>query len=686
MTDGTPTLPAQLDDPLTTRLSPAAVDPASAGLPKDGLPDDGLALLALEQMDQGVILVDGDLTVRLVNGPLFEMFDRPTSAVSGTGYRQLIRQLVEGGEFGPGDPEAITLRHVDGACRADPPRFEHRRPNGRVLEVRTRLVPGGGFLRTFTDITERRRSADELAAQRHLLRQTLENIGQGIVLLDSDLRYIAWNHKALELLGVPEEMMRGNPVLADVARYQIASHLVEMPAGAPDMGEDVDAKLHYLLDRLGRPAGEFVYARPQGDGRYIEVRVVPLPDGGQVRTFTDITDRVIADEALRQSREILTGVIDAIPALIDVKDREGIVRLTNRYYRDLPDPASRPSPDRAVALERLVVESGQGVPFYEDCSPDETGGRHDWLVTKMPLTDDGGDVTHIVTVALDITARKRAEAELRDAQASLIQAEKLSSLAQMVAGVAHEVNTPIGVTLTAVSHLADELRRIRRLYEENRLRRSDFRDFLDVAWESTRMILTNIDRATGLIQSFKQVAADQASEERRPFDLAAYVDEVLLSLRPRLRRTAVVVDLDIPGGLIVDGYPGAFAQVLSNLIINALVHAFEEGKPGRIRLSAREEPAGWIDLRYADDGCGIAAEIRDRVFEPFFTTKRATGASGLGLSICANIMTGTMRGSIELEDWTGQGTRFVLRFPVALADPAPSTARASGAAPGQRGE
>nr|WP_255636280.1 PAS-domain containing protein [Azospirillum sp. 412522] len=629
---------------------------------------DDLAMLALEQMDQGVMLVDADLTVRVINRRLYEMFDVPQGYMPGADYARIVAYLAHRGEYGPGDPDAVAARHLERARRADPPLYEHRRPNGRVLEVRSRRTSGGGFVRTYTDVTERRRAEDDLATQRHLLRLTLENMGQGIVLLDRDLRYIAWNRNALDILGVSNEVMRSHPTLPDLVRHQIASGMVDLPSGAPDFGDDLDAKTVYLMDRIGRPEREFVYARPQGDGRFIEVRVVPLPDGAQVRTYTDITDRVIADEALRQSREILTGVIDAIPALIDVKDRDGVVRLTNRFYRDTYGPAEAPPPgpstDRAMALDRLVVGGGQGIPFHEDRAPDGDGTLRDWLTTKMPLTDDDGEVTHIVTVALDITARKRAEAELRDAQASLIQAEKLASLAQLVAGVAHEVNTPIGVTLTAISHLGEEVERIRTLFEENRIRRSDFQEFLTVAWESTRMILANVERATGLIQSFKQVASDQASGERRPFDLAAYVDEVLLSLRPRLRRTHVTVDLDIPTGLIVDGYPGAFAQVLSNLIINALVHAYDEGGTGRILLSAREQPAGWIEMRYADDGKGIPADIRSRIFDPFFTTKRGMGASGLGLSICANIMTGTMRGSIALEDGEGTGARFLLRFPV----------------------
>nr|WP_245986259.1 ATP-binding protein [Azospirillum thermophilum] len=247
-----------------------------------------------------------------------------------------------------------------------------------------------------------------------------------------------------------------------------------------------------------------------------------------------------------------------------------------------------------------------------------------------------------VSTFTDVTERKQAEAELlaakdraeqaltdlRIAQENLIQAEKMASLAQLVAGVAHEVNTPIGVTLTAISHLGEEVGKIRALFDAGRVRRSDFQDFLDVAWESTRMIMTNIERAVALIQSFKQVAVDQASDERRAFDLAGYVNEVLLSLRPRLRKSRVRVTADIQPDLIVDSYPGAFSQVLSNLIMNALVHAFEEGQEGHIELTARETDPGWVELRYRDDGKGIADSIRPYIFDPFFTTKRGAGRVG----------------------------------------------------------
>lgn len=763
----------------------------------------------LEGLDQGVLMVDADLTVVAVNSRMLHLFEVPDAVFVSPRFEDLLRYGAAQGELGDGDVEAVVSRRLEMARRADVSLYEHVRPNGRVMEVRTQPLPQGGFVRTYTDITERRRAEREIAQKTELLRITLENMGQGIALFDADLHVITYNNRALDLLGIPELMAQNFPTLEDITRFQLVSRQLVMPADAPDFGDDVDAKVRYLMTRLARPAKEVTYTRPQGDGRYIEVRIIPLADGRQVRTYTDVSERLVADEAVRQSREILKGVIDAIPALIDVKDRDRQIQLVNRHYAEMQGPVavdrdSGTMPDRDADLDRQVIATGRGIPFFEQRRCDDAGRSSDWLTTKMPLTDERGNVSHIVTVALDITERRQAKealarkssllqavlgsigqglsafddnlrlvtwndrftemfgyspelceegrpfqdfirinaqrgeygsgdiedyvqgrvdlirtqlphrlertlsngtvveihgmpmqgggfvttytdvserkrgeeelraakeraesalAELRITQESLIQAEKMASLAQLVAGVAHEVNTPIGVSLTAVSHLGEEVRRIRELFDAGRVRRSDFQEFLDIAWESTRMILTNIDRAVALIQSFKQVAVDQASAERRPFDLADYVDEVLLSLRPRLRRTKVTVTADVPPDIVIDSYPGPFAQVLSNLIINALVHGFDEGREGRIAITAREVQPGLIELHHRDDGRGIPAAILPHVFDPFFTTKRGAGASGLGLNICYNIMTGPLQGAIAVESEEGRGTTFVLRFP-----------------------
>lgn len=429
------------------------------------------------------------------------------------------------------------------------------------------------------------------------------------------------------------------------------------------------------------------------DGRRYEADSQFLPCGGRLTLWTDVTARR-AEEELARKTATLEALLEHLDQGVIMYDAEGRCVAWNRRAQeqlDLPDALFADSPtlnrvrDYQISRGEFGPDARQlpTVLRADDSTKAALRGhpiayerqRPNGMVLEIRanVLPDGG----LVFSYTDITAHKRAEEELRAAkeraehalsdlrntQESLIQAEKMASLAQLVAGVAHEVNTPIGVTLTAISHLGEEIGKIRGLFSEGRVRKSDFQEFLDISWESTRMILANIQRAAELIQSFKQVAVDQASAERRAFDLRDYVGEVLLSLHPRLRKSKIKIVADIPADLVVDGYPGAFSQVLSNLVINALVHAYDEGQEGRIALTAREFQPGWVELRYRDDGKGIPTGVRPRVFDPFFTTKRGLGASGLGLNICYNIMTGTMKGSIAVESEEGRGTSFILKFP-----------------------
>jgi len=258
---------------------------------------------------------------------------------------------------------------------------------------------------------------------------------------------------------------------------------------------------------------------------------------------------------------------------------------------------------------------------------------------------------------------QEAQERLLMTQASLIQAEKLASLGQLVAGVAHELNTPMGIAVTAASHLSDRAGELREALAAGRMTRSLLSEGLETIDESARLVTGNIGRAADLVQGFKRVAIDQASEERRRFDLGEYVEEVLQSLAPRLRRLPHRLEVDCPRGLGMDSFPGAVSQVLTNLVLNATVHAFPRDTGGSIRIAAREAGDGLVELVVADDGRGIPAEIQGRVFDPFFTTNRADGGSGLGLHIVFNLVTQTLQGSITLHSAPGEGTTFVVRIP-----------------------
>jgi PAS domain S-box-containing protein len=268
---------------------------------------------------------------------------------------------------------------------------------------------------------------------------------------------------------------------------------------------------------------------------------------------------------------------------------------------------------------------------------------------------------HLVCVIRDITARKRAEEEARDALTQLIQAEKLASLGGLVAGVAHEINTPVGVSVTAASHLGEQTECIAAAYRAGTLKRSALEQFLEHAAQAAKILITNLTRASELIYGFKQVAVDRSTSERRRFRVKRYMEEVLLSLRPKLKDTAPRVSLECDESLEIDGYPGVLSQILTNLIVNALVHAYEPGQAGHIRIGVQARDC-LVELTFSDDGNGIPPEDRKCIFDPFFTTRRGEGGNGLGLHIVHNLVVTTLRGTISCESGP-QGTRFLIRFP-----------------------
>jgi signal transduction histidine kinase len=252
---------------------------------------------------------------------------------------------------------------------------------------------------------------------------------------------------------------------------------------------------------------------------------------------------------------------------------------------------------------------------------------------------------------------------LQQTQNQLVQSEKMAALGNLVAGVAHEINTPVGIGVTAVSHLLEKTEWMLDIYKKNAMKRSDLETFLDVALNSAQMILSNLKHASENIRSFKQVAVDQTKDEMRLFDVKQYMEEILLSLHPRLKKTAIQVDLTCPDNVEIYSFPGAFSQLLTNLIINSLDHAFVNTPVGTISIEITREDSA-ITITYEDDGCGISKENLGKIFDPFFTTNRSKGGTGLGLHIVYNIATHKLNGTIECQSEEGSFSRFIITFPI----------------------
>jgi signal transduction histidine kinase len=328
-----------------------------------------------------------------------------------------------------------------------------------------------------------------------------------------------------------------------------------------------------------------------------------------------------------------------------------------------------------LAIVRSIVR-----PLRElmESMHDIVSGQYDKTVRDTDARDEIGEMARAVEVfrenaiakrqaeiALN-TAKENAEAalrELQETQQNLIEAEKLAALGGLVAGVAHEVNNPIGISLTVASSFA---RRCDQFSDEIRggaVRKSRLDEFIGSSQEASKQLVANLNRAADLIQAFKQVAVDRSHAERRVFELGEATEQIVASLLPALKRSAISFTVDIAEEITMDSYPGPYGQVLTNLALNSLVHAFPDRREGTMRLAIRRSGSDHVEVEFSDDGVGMSEEVQRRAFEPFFTTRRGDGGTGLGLHIVFNIVTRRLGGRLRLDSASGRGTTLWIRLP-----------------------
>jgi len=253
---------------------------------------------------------------------------------------------------------------------------------------------------------------------------------------------------------------------------------------------------------------------------------------------------------------------------------------------------------------------------------------------------------------------------IQKTQKQLVQSEKMAAIGGLVAGVAHEINTPIGIAVSAASHLEDKTGEFVKKVESKKLKRSELNSYAKTASDSSNLILKNLSGAVKIVQGFKQVAVDQTSGERREFKLKPYIEDVLLSLKPKLKKTKHAVSVNCPDDLILNSFPGALSQIITNLVMNSLIHGFEEMDAGEIGFDATEDN-GFVVLTYRDNGKGMNGKDLAKIFDPFFTTKRSQGGSGLGMHIVHNLVTQTLGGAISCESTPQKGIMVGIKIPVA---------------------
>jgi signal transduction histidine kinase len=455
---------------------------------------------------------------------------------------------------------------------------------------------------------------------------------------------------------------------------------------------------------------------PTDDGKYLCLRchLTPISDKAQnligVQAIVeDTTERVLVENALKESEaeyrslfnNMRSGVayqkvlfdeqntpVDSV--FLDINNAfeqlTGLQNVVGRRATEVIPNLDHIEPD-LIAIYGNVATHSQETTFESFFAP-----LGMWFSIAAYSPKKG----YCVTVFDDITERKWTEESLRKlngeleqrvdartfelqntnrfleeslsalekAQKQLVESEKMAALGGLVAGVTHEVSTPLGIGVTAASHLEEKTQEILHLFQQEQMTHSDLDSYIHAAAESVQMIQANLQRAAENIKSFKQVAVDQTHDAKRPFTLKQCIDNVLLSLRPKLKRTPYRVTIDCPEEIVLNSYPGAFSQILTNLIMNALIHGFEERDTGHIIIAIRQHRNS-LQLSFTDDGKGMNEYECSRIFEPFFTTKRSQGGTGLGLHIVYNLVTETLRGTIECESEPGNGTRFIMNIPIA---------------------
>ncbi|MBH2031967.1 MAG: PAS domain S-box protein [Pseudomonadales bacterium] len=413
--------------------------------------------------------------------------------------------------------------------------------------------------------------------------------------------------------------------------------------------------------------------------------------------------------SLRESEDRLLATLENTPNVaVQWFDPEGRVLLWNHASETLYGIARQDAlgktldqlflnPQQARLFLATLREAAKGValgPYLSDVR--NAAGQQLYVQgTTFSIPAPGGG-KHFVCMNVDITEQKKAELAYRDlnetleqrvvlrtdaltqsnlelnqtlatlqqAQNELVRSEKLAALGSLVAGIAHELNTPIGNSVMAASTLEDHSKAMSQAVTTGNLRRSMLEQFINDTQTATDILMRNLRRASELISSFKQVAADQASAQRRQFNLAEAVNEILITLGPTLKKTPYQIDSEIDASIVLDSYPGALGQILVNLINNALLHAFDGASQGLISVKAFATEPGWIDLTITDNGHGISEEDLPRIFDPFFTTKLGQGGSGLGLNIVHNLATGVLGGNIAVASQLDWGTRFILSLPL----------------------
>ncbi len=548
-----------------------------------------------------------------------------------------------------------------------------------------------GAIQSVRDVTYRKKSEQALRNSEERYRRLVETMNDGMGVVSSCGMITFVNDSLCRMLGMEKEEILGSSLeslfpdlidegpLASWQGWQLPSgEALEMDIPCRD-GSTVPARISpaALLDEEGEFQGGFAIISNLTTIREAEANIRKLNENLEQRVAEGTRELLGTNAALRQSEARFRRIIESLQEgyIFYSQNTHRVFTYMSPSYRTLlgyeklenlgvslkKDMNLEINEDARSRSQKSVLGFRQ--PPWDMHVTCRDGSTRIMEILEVPVFNNAGEVTSVEGIGRDVTEARHNLELIKSAQLQLVEQEKLAALGSLVAGLSHEINTPVGIGVTAASHLSLEVKNCLQAYKNDSLTRENFEEFLEASRETSDMIANNLNRAADLLQNFKLVATDQSAEMEREFNLKEYLEDVVQSISPRLRNTGFHVIVECPDDLVMRCDPGSLYQILSNLVMNSLSHGFEGMLVGQIVISARQENTGLV-IEYADNGNGMKRQDLGRIYEPFFTTKRGRGGTGLGMHIVYNNVTQNLGGSISCASKPGRGTRFTIKVPL----------------------
>ena len=496
-----------------------------------------------------------------------------------------------------------------------------------------------------------------------------DSSSDAVIILDSDLKIIQLNNKVESLFEYsPKEMLGKTPMdfLTPRSYIYFQKRYATLQKDQYTCEREINIKYGRTVEVLSTESP--IIIENEFKGMIIFVR--------------DITERKASEEMLN----LESSALEATAMGIAITNERGDIVWINSAFKTLTGYDD----DELLYKNMRILNSGkQAEYFYADLWNTIKSGKV-WqgeLINKRrdgklyseeqtitPVKGKGNTITNYIVTKTNISKRKQMEETLRqmnedleelvkERTEQLAESEKMAALGELVAGVAHEINNPVGISYTAATYIEDQTKMLLELYQNNQLKESEFNKYLKEISQLSSSLVVNLNKAADLIRSFKQIAVDQSYEEIREFEVKNYFNEVITSLKPQISKQNHEINLSCQNNLKISGYPGAYSQILTNLIINSLVHGFEDTENGKISIDVSALDEHFL-ISYSDNGKGIPKKNLKKIFDPFFSTKFGKGGSGLGLNIIYNLVTRKLNGEISCQSEKDKGVHFVIKVPI----------------------